>query len=190
MEYVYAIAAVWLALAVLSAVVASHLRISMALVEICVGMVAALAADRWFRPDALGANLDWLRFIASVGAVLLTFLAGAELDPAAMKAKLEGGARRRAVRLRGAVPGLCGRGPLRAGMGRPGKLAGGHRPVDHVDGGRLRRDAGNRLQQDRIRQGHPGGVFRQRPGHRDRAGADVRPVHLPDRRLRRRVRWC
>ncbi len=88
MEHVYAIAAVWLALAVLSAVVASHLRISIALVEICVGMVAALAAGYWFRPDALGANLDWLRFIASVGAVLLTFLAGAELDPAVMKAKL------------------------------------------------------------------------------------------------------
>jgi len=50
-------------------------------------MVAALVADRWFCPGALGANLDWLRFIASVGAVLLTFLAGAELDPAAMRAK-------------------------------------------------------------------------------------------------------
>ena len=43
----------------------------------------------FFYPDALGANLDWLRFIASVGAVLLTFLAGAELDPAAMKTKLK-----------------------------------------------------------------------------------------------------
>jgi Kef-type K+ transport system membrane component KefB len=88
MADVYAIAAVWLALAVFSAVVASHLRISIALVEICVGMVAALAAESWFHPGALGADLDWLRFIASVGAVLLTFLAGAELDPAAMRAKL------------------------------------------------------------------------------------------------------
>ncbi len=88
MEQSYGIAALWLALAVLSTVVASHLRISMALVEICVGMAAALVADTWLDPGALGANLDWLRFIASVGAVLLTFLAGAELDPAAMKAKL------------------------------------------------------------------------------------------------------
>ena len=40
-------------------------------------------------PDTLGANLDWLRFIASVGEVLLTFLAGAELDPTAMKMKLK-----------------------------------------------------------------------------------------------------
>lgn len=59
----------------------------MALVEICVGMVAALVADHLLYPNALGSNLDWLRFIASIGAVLLTFLAGAELDPTAMRAK-------------------------------------------------------------------------------------------------------
>ena len=87
MEQLYTVAAVWLALAVLAAILASHLRMSMALVEICVGMGAAIIADRFFHPDALGANLDWLRFVASIGAVLLTFLAGAELDPEAMKAK-------------------------------------------------------------------------------------------------------
>jgi glutathione-regulated potassium-efflux system ancillary protein KefC len=84
MEEVYTIATIWLALAVLSTVLASHLRISMALMEICVGMVAASLVS----PDVLGANKEWLRVIASVGAVLLTFLAGAELDPAAMKTKL------------------------------------------------------------------------------------------------------
>jgi glutathione-regulated potassium-efflux system ancillary protein KefC len=87
MEQTYAIAAAWLALAVVSTVLASHLRVSMALVEICVGIVAAFIADHFLYPNALGAHLDWLRFIASIGAVLLTFLAGAELDPAAMKAK-------------------------------------------------------------------------------------------------------
>ena len=189
MEQVYAIAAVWLALAVLSAVVASHLRISMALVEICVGMVAALAADRWFYPNALGANLDWLRFIASVGAVLLTFLAGAELDPAAMKAKLK---EVLVVGLFGFLApflGCAAAGPVRPGMEHPGKLAGRHRPFHHVDGRRLRRHAGIRFQQDRIRQGHPRRVLRQRPGHRDRAGASFRPVHVSDRRLRRRYPW-
>ena len=89
MEQAFGIATVWLALAVLSTIVASHLRISMALVEVCVGMLAAIAADRLFYPNALGADLDWLRFIASAGAVLLTFLAGAELDPAAMRTKLK-----------------------------------------------------------------------------------------------------
>lgn len=88
MEHAYTIAAVWLGLAVLSTMLASHLRVSMALVEICVGMAAALAAERLFYPNALGADLDWLRFVASSGAVLLTFLAGAELDPEVMRTKL------------------------------------------------------------------------------------------------------
>jgi len=88
MDQTYAIVALWLALAVLSTVLASHLRISLALVEICVGMVAAFVAGPFSICGDLGANLDWLRLIASSGAVLLTFLAGAELDPAAMKTKL------------------------------------------------------------------------------------------------------
>ena len=83
----FQIAALWLSLAVLSTIIASHLRISMALVEICVGMMAAFVANWWVGPDALRANQDWLRFIASIGAVLLTFLAGAELDPAVIRMK-------------------------------------------------------------------------------------------------------
>lgn len=89
MEQTYALAAGWLALAVFSTILASHLRVSMALVEICVGMVAAFVADHLLYPNALGANTDWLRFVASIGAVLLAFLAGAELDPAAMKVKFK-----------------------------------------------------------------------------------------------------
>lgn len=37
MEHIFTIAALWLGLAVISAVVAYHLRVSIALVEICVG---------------------------------------------------------------------------------------------------------------------------------------------------------
>mgnify|MGYP005851787753 FL=1 len=62
---------------------ASHLRISVALLEICVG----IAADYWFGDGALGGDLPWLRFIAGTGAVLLTFLAGAELQPAVLRRK-------------------------------------------------------------------------------------------------------
>src|SRR2546425_9423409 len=53
MEEAFRLAAIWLALAVLSTIIASHLRISMALVEICVGMAAAFLAGRFFSPDAL-----------------------------------------------------------------------------------------------------------------------------------------
>jgi len=87
MEQVYAIATVWIGLAVISAIVAYHLRISIALVEICVGTIAAAVAGHFWGPDAMGSNLEWLRFLASIGAVLLTFLAGAELDPQAIHSK-------------------------------------------------------------------------------------------------------
>lgn len=88
MEQMFTIAGLWLGLAVLSAVIAYHLRISIALVEICVGVVAAAAATAFGSREALGADQEWLRFLASAGAVLLTFLAGAELDPLVMRTKV------------------------------------------------------------------------------------------------------
>jgi len=81
METIYAIAALWLGLAVVSAIIAHHLRISIALVEICVGVIVANIAGHFFGPNAFGSNFEWLKFLASTGAILLTFLAGAELDP-------------------------------------------------------------------------------------------------------------
>ncbi len=89
MEQIYTIASLWLGLAIVSAVIAYHLRISIALVEICVGVVAAAAAAAFGKGEMPGANLEWLRFLASAGAVLLTFLAGAELDPAVLRTKLK-----------------------------------------------------------------------------------------------------
>ncbi len=89
MEQVFSIAAIWLGLAVISAVIAYHIRISIALVEICVGVVAAAVAASTGRTEALGANQEWLRFLAASGAVLLTFLAGAELQPEVMRSKLK-----------------------------------------------------------------------------------------------------
>ncbi|OHB77757.1 MAG: potassium transporter Kef [Planctomycetes bacterium RBG_16_55_9] len=87
MEHAYCIAAVWLALAVVSTILANHLRVSTALLEICVGITAGAVAEHFWGPDTLGANVEWLRFLASTGAVLLTFLAGAELEPAVLRAK-------------------------------------------------------------------------------------------------------
>ena len=77
MEGIFVIAAIWLGLAVLSTVIAYHLKISIALIEICVGVVAAAVANYLFGQNSLGNNLEWLRFLAATGAVLLTFLAGA-----------------------------------------------------------------------------------------------------------------
>ena len=87
MTEAFTIAALWLALAVLATILANHLRISMALVEICVGIAAGAVAEHYFGSESLGANVDWLRFLAATGAVMLTFLAGAELEPSVLRAK-------------------------------------------------------------------------------------------------------
>ena len=88
MEPIFLTATLWLALAVVSALIASFLRISIALVEICVGVGAAAATGAFGLGDVLAANSEWVRFLAASGAVVLTFLAGAELDPQVIKAKL------------------------------------------------------------------------------------------------------
>jgi Kef-type K+ transport system membrane component KefB len=88
MEHLFVIASVWLGLAVVSAIIAYHLRISIALVEICIGVAAGAAAGAVTKPDVLASNGEWLRFLASSGAILLTFLAGAELDPDALRTKV------------------------------------------------------------------------------------------------------
>jgi len=88
MDSIFLTATLWLALAVVSALIASALRLSIALVEICVG-VAAAAATGWFGlGDVFSANSEWVRFLAASGAVVLTFLAGAELDPDIVRTKL------------------------------------------------------------------------------------------------------
>jgi len=89
MEHIFTISSLWLGLALLSAVVAYHLRVSIALIEICMGVVAAAVASSLGKEDALGSNLEWLRLLASFGAVLLTFLAGAELEPEVIQRKLK-----------------------------------------------------------------------------------------------------
>lgn len=76
----FVVASVWLGLAVISTILANRLKISMALMEITVGAIAGLVFAKYFNPDFMQANSDWIKFIAGTGAVVLTFLAGAELD--------------------------------------------------------------------------------------------------------------
>ena len=87
MEQAFSIATLWFGLALFATFLAARLKISMALMEIIVGIAAAAAIGHFFGKDAMGADLPGLRFLASTGAVLLTFLAGAELEPAVMRRK-------------------------------------------------------------------------------------------------------
>jgi len=89
MQHPFAVASLWLCLAVVSAILGNRLRISIALVEICIGVIAGTVAEHYWGIEAMGGDTDWLKFLAASGAVLLTFLAGAELEPSLIRAKLK-----------------------------------------------------------------------------------------------------
>lgn len=89
METIYLVAAFWFFAAVLSTVLANRLKISIALMEIIVGSFIGFAALKSGYFDQLSLQADWLKFCTGLGAVLLTFLAGAELNPDVMKTKIK-----------------------------------------------------------------------------------------------------
>jgi glutathione-regulated potassium-efflux system ancillary protein KefC len=74
------LAFVWLGLALVATLPAIWLRIATAMSEIIVGTIAQLLIGALVGGAALGTDQSWIRFLASTGALLLTFLAGAELD--------------------------------------------------------------------------------------------------------------
>ena len=81
MENVWVVASIWVGLALIATLLGIWLKVSTALSEIVVGTVAQLVIGVAIGRDALGARSEWVSFLAGVGAILLTFLAGAELDP-------------------------------------------------------------------------------------------------------------
>jgi Kef-type K+ transport system membrane component KefB len=70
-------ASVWVALALVSSLISLRIGISVALVELIVGIIAG----NTFHPQIS----EWINFLASFGAVILTFLAGAELESQTLK---------------------------------------------------------------------------------------------------------
>jgi enolase-like protein len=73
--------ALWAGLALIATLLAIWFRISTALSEIVVGTVAQLVIGAAFGRGGLLGSTEWITFLAGTGHVL-TFLAGAELDPA------------------------------------------------------------------------------------------------------------
>jgi len=87
MENVWVLAALWVGLALLATLLAIWFKISTALTEIVVGTVAQLIIGAFLVQGGLGAKTGWIAFLAGTGAIVLTFLAGAELDPAIFRTK-------------------------------------------------------------------------------------------------------
>ncbi|HXX10240.1 MAG TPA: cation:proton antiporter [Burkholderiales bacterium] len=85
MTDIFALAALWLGLALMAVLLSIWLRIATAMSEIVVGTVAQLVIGAVIGASALGTDQTWIKFLSSTGAVLLTFLAGAELDPVVLR---------------------------------------------------------------------------------------------------------
>jgi len=69
---VWLASALWLGLALLASVISIRVAMSVALIEIMVGAVAGNVVGLTITP--------WVNFLAGFGAILLTFLAGTEID--------------------------------------------------------------------------------------------------------------
>lgn len=77
MDNVWLASSLWIGLALVAAIISVRIAISVALVEIVVGAVAGNIVSLPLAP--------WVNFLAGFGAILLTFLAGAEIDPAIIR---------------------------------------------------------------------------------------------------------
>ena len=77
------IAALWVALALIAGLLSYSFRVSAPLMEIVIGVLAQLLLGS----EIMGADSGWIKFLSTVGAVLLTFLAGSEIEPEVLKIK-------------------------------------------------------------------------------------------------------
>src|SRR5436309_8048025 len=87
MQNVWVRASLWVGLALIATLLAIWFKISTALTEIVVGTVAQLIVSAYVSQGGLAAKAPWITFLSGTGAIVLTFLAGAELDPAVFRAK-------------------------------------------------------------------------------------------------------
>lgn len=87
MTDVWAGAALWFGLALVATLLSIRLRVATALSEIVVGTVAQLLIEASIGTALLGTSEAWITFLSGTGAILLTFLAGAELDPTIFRTK-------------------------------------------------------------------------------------------------------
>ena len=74
-------AALWMGLALLAALLSVRIAISIALLEIIVGVIGGN-----FLPLQ---RTEWVNFLAGFGSILLTFLAGAEVEPQILRKKFK-----------------------------------------------------------------------------------------------------
>ncbi|HQG63419.1 MAG TPA: cation:proton antiporter [Bacteroidales bacterium] len=87
MTGIYLVAAFWFLSALVSTILANRLKISNALMEIIIGAIIGFVAFKIGFTSKLALDDEWMKFIAGLAAIMLTFLAGAELNPDSLKSK-------------------------------------------------------------------------------------------------------
>lgn len=87
MEHIWALAALWLGLALIATLLSIWFKVATALSEIVVGTIAQLIIGALIGRSVLGTGESWITFLSGAGAIVLTFLAGAELDPVVFRTK-------------------------------------------------------------------------------------------------------
>lgn len=85
-ENIWYIAAIWMGLAFIASLISIRLGISVALIEILVGVAAGNI--HFHGGEHILQTTDWTNFLAMLGSGVLTFLAGAEIDPISLRANL------------------------------------------------------------------------------------------------------
>ena len=85
LQNIWFVEAMWMGLALAASLVSIWTGISVALIEILVGVLAGNFLH-------LQASNEWINFLALLGSGVLTFLAGAEIDPRSLKANLRASA--------------------------------------------------------------------------------------------------
>jgi len=86
MDNIWFIAAFWMGLALLASLVSIRLGISVALIEILLGVI--VGNIHFGEYHQLLRTTEWTNFLAMLGSGVLTFLAGAEIDPQSLRANL------------------------------------------------------------------------------------------------------
>ncbi len=86
MDNIWFIAAIWMGLAFVASLVSIRTGVSVALIEILVGVAAGNVA--FGGEHHILKTTEWTNFLAMLGSGVLTFLAGAEIDPASLRANL------------------------------------------------------------------------------------------------------
>ncbi len=93
-SWTWGIAAIWLGLALVASLLSIRFKVSVALVEILVGIAAGNLVHLLDHYHVFGLHWElkpneWIAFLAGFGSILLTFMAGAEIEPSLLRKSLK-----------------------------------------------------------------------------------------------------